>query len=358
MNSGWEDRFQRFQTAALFLAGLGLLLLVGLPTLTLLFEWSGQGIPPQLARFVPLLEPVYAWLLRGFLAVWIVFFGGCIASFLNVVAWRLPRGKSILGRSHCPQCQTQLTLQENLPIYGWLACGGRCRYCQQPIPARYVWVELIFGLILLLVGLLEVGLGGWSLPRPLVHSDSFSSRSLFVLDPDIIWIFASHVCLLSALYAYTLTRLESRQIPQAILLVSVLAAFGLLLANPAVAGSQWLGISANRDAQGKLPDSPALWSLGLSLTSLVLGALLGWFSSQLGGGKARGQRAARLEAREAALVLATVGAYLGCWALPIVGLGALGINLLARTRRIRGWSYSASALVATIIYLCSWRWLF
>lgn len=357
MNSGWDDRFQRFQTAALILAGLGLLLLVGLPTLTMLFEISGQGTPPQLARFVPLLEPIYAWLLRGFLAVWIVFFGGCIASFLNVVAWRLPRGKSILGRSHCPQCQTQLTLRENLPIYGWLACGGHCRYCRQPIPARYVWVELTFGLILLLVGLLEIGLGGWSLPRPLVHGDKFSSRSLFVLDPDIIWIFASHVCLLSALYAYSLTRLESRRIPGGILIVSTVAALGLIVLNPAVAATQWLGVPVNQEKFGQPLLIPAFASLGLCLASLVGGYFFGWISSQLGGQSNR-RGANLLAAREAGMVLGTVGAYLGIWSVLAVGLPTAIAHFLFRSRHLSGWSYSASALVVTIIYLCCWRWLF
>ncbi|MCE2791455.1 MAG: prepilin peptidase [Planctomycetota bacterium] len=357
MNSGWDDRFQRIQTAALILTGLGLLLLVVLPTLTLLFEWAGQGVPPQLARFLPMLEPVYIWLLRVFLAIWIIFFGGCIASFLNVVAWRLPRGKSILGRSHCPQCQTQLSLRENLPIYGWLACGGRCRYCRQPIPARYVLVELAFGLILLLVGLLEIGMGGWSLPRSLVRWDSFGSRSLFVLAPESIWIFASHVCLLSALYAYTLTRLESRRIPIGIFLVALVAGLGLLFLSPAVAATQWLGVAGHPIEFGKLVGGPTLWSLSLSVASLLLGYLLGWFSSQLGFfADRRGVKL--LRSQEAGIALGTVGVYLGLWSVIAVGLGAVGLSLLSRTTQARGWSYSASALVATMLYLCCWRWLF
>ncbi|MFM7740801.1 MAG: hypothetical protein ACKO9H_15465, partial [Planctomycetota bacterium] len=73
MNTEPPDRFQRFQTATLMAVGLAMLLLVGLPTLTAVYGLSGRSVPPQLARFLPLLEPVYAWLLRIFLAVWIVF---------------------------------------------------------------------------------------------------------------------------------------------------------------------------------------------------------------------------------------------------------------------------------------------
>lgn len=357
MNPDWDNRFQRFQTVALILAGLSLLLLVGLPTLVLLFEFSGQGVPPQLARMVPLLEPLYAWMLRAFLAIWIVFFGGCIASFLNVVAWRLPRGISILGRSHCPQCKTQLSLRENLPIYGWLACGGRCRYCQQPIPARYFLVELAFGLILLLVGLVEIGLGGWSLPRSLVSWDAFSSRSLFLLDADLLWIFASHVCLLSALYAYSLTRIESRRIASGIFGVAALTGLGLIAARPAVAAAQWLGVSGRPEELGQLFAGPAFWSVGLSLASLLLGFLFGWFSSRLGLPSER-LGARLLQAREAGFVLATVGVYLGTWSVLIVGLATGILGYLFRTKRHFALSYSSLALAVTIAYLCCWRWIF
>ena len=38
-------------------------------------------------------------------------FGACVGSFLNVVAWRLPRQESIVvPASHCPRCGTPLNL--------------------------------------------------------------------------------------------------------------------------------------------------------------------------------------------------------------------------------------------------------
>lgn len=355
MNTDPSDRFQRFQAATLMAVGLALLLLVGLPMLTAVYDLSGRPVPPQLARFLPLLEPVYAWLLGIFLAVWIVFFGGCIASFLNVVAWRLPRGKSILGRSHCPQCNTQLRLQENLPLYGWLACGGKCRYCQQPIPSRYFWVELAFGLILLLVGLVEVGTSGRSLPEPLSTFQGYSN-SFLSIDSNLLWIFGSHVCLLSALYAYTLVRLESRRIPLGIYVVAIIAALATLLANPVVGQSQWLGISwfAGKSAA---ENATPTWSVLLALIGLPVGGLLGWLTSQILSGQ-RNPIAKNLLAREAALVLGTVAVFLGLSSAIVVAafsLALLGMSL--------GWqgsatSYSRAALVATIIYLCIWRWLY
>lgn len=357
MNTGWPDRFQRFQAAALLVVGLSLLFLIGLPSLTALYDLSGRNVPPQLARMLPALEPIYAWMLKVFLAVWIVFFGGCIASFLNVVAWRLPRGNNILGRSHCPQCGTQLSLRENLPLYGWLACGGKCRYCDQPIPPRYFLVELAFGLILLLVGWLEVGWAGWSLPRPLAALTPPATYSLLFIHPNLLWLFGSHVCLLSALFAYTLTRLESRRIPLGIFWVALIAALALLVANPAVAASQWLGLDSFRNFSGDQAEPHLLGSLGLALSSLGLGVACGWLTAQiLGAG--RSPMARRLLSCEASLVLATVGIYLGLCSTLLVSLLALTSLSLQRRFGSQRTAYSLVAMLATILYLCSWRLLF
>lgn len=356
MNTEPSDRFQRFQSATLIAVGLALLLLVGLPTLTAVYDLSGRPIPPQLARFLPLLEPVYAWLLGIFLAVWIVFFGGCIASFLNVVAWRLPRGKSILGRSHCPQCDTQLSLRENLPLYGWLACGGKCRYCQQPIPSRYFWVELAFGLILLLIGLVEVGTGGWSLPQQLRSASESGRNSLLSIDSNLLWIFGSHVCLLSSLYAYTLVRLESRRIPLGIYVVAITAALATLLASPPVAQSQWLRLGWTT-GQNAAVTTNLIWSAALALVGLPFGGLVGWLTSQLLGGL-RSPIAKRLLAQEAAIVLGTVAVFLGiCSAIAVA---AITLTILGVSAGVRGraTSYSLAALLATIVYLCIWRVLY
>ena len=70
--------------------------------------------------------------------------GACIGSFLNVVAWRLPRQESVvLPPSHCPRCGTQLQWFENVPVIGWMWLRGRCRHCGAPISVRYPLVELL-----------------------------------------------------------------------------------------------------------------------------------------------------------------------------------------------------------------------
>ena len=78
-------------------------------------------------------------------------FGCCVASFLNVCIWRLPRGESVVRPgSHCPKCNAPIRWWQNIPIFSWLALRGRCANCREPISARYVTVELIGGVLFLL----------------------------------------------------------------------------------------------------------------------------------------------------------------------------------------------------------------
>ena len=78
--------------------------------------------------------------------------GACIASFLNVVIWRVPRGESIVSPpSHCPKCDAPIRWWQNVPIVSWLALRGRCANCRAPISPRYVLVEALGGCLFLAV---------------------------------------------------------------------------------------------------------------------------------------------------------------------------------------------------------------
>jgi len=71
-------------------------------------------------------------------------FGLIIGSFLNVVAWRVPRRESLVRpRSRCTGCGTAVKPYDNIPIVSWLLLRGRCRGCGEHISARYPIVELI-----------------------------------------------------------------------------------------------------------------------------------------------------------------------------------------------------------------------
>ena len=82
------------------------------------------------------------------LAIWSFAAGAIIASFLNVVIWRVPRGESIVRPgSHCPQCGAAIRWWQNVPILSYLALRGRCASCKCRISARYPAVELLGGIL-------------------------------------------------------------------------------------------------------------------------------------------------------------------------------------------------------------------
>jgi leader peptidase (prepilin peptidase)/N-methyltransferase len=87
-----------------------------------------------------------------FLLVVAALLGLTIGSFLNVVIYRVPNGKSLVSpSSRCPHCQTPIRNRHNVPVLGWLVLGGRCADCQAPISPRYPLVELFSCLAFVLV---------------------------------------------------------------------------------------------------------------------------------------------------------------------------------------------------------------
>ncbi len=70
--------------------------------------------------------------------------GAIFGSFLNVVAYRLPRHESIvLPASHCTQCGSPVKPYDNIPVLSWLLLRGHCRKCSAPISVRYPLVEAL-----------------------------------------------------------------------------------------------------------------------------------------------------------------------------------------------------------------------
>jgi leader peptidase (prepilin peptidase)/N-methyltransferase len=71
-------------------------------------------------------------------------FGAIFGSFLNVVAYRLPRHESLLApASHCPSCDTPVRPYDNIPILSFLLLRGHCRSCGATISPRYPLVEAL-----------------------------------------------------------------------------------------------------------------------------------------------------------------------------------------------------------------------
>jgi len=82
--------------------------------------------------------------------LFVVLFGACIGSFLNVCIYRLPRGESLVWPgSRCTSCGRMLSWYDNLPVLSWVALGGRCRTCRAPVSWMYPSVEIVTALAFL-----------------------------------------------------------------------------------------------------------------------------------------------------------------------------------------------------------------
>ena len=84
--------------------------------------------------------------------IFVFLFGAAVGSFLNVVIRRVPNEESIVfPTSACPKCKTPIKAYDNIPLFGWLMLGGKCRSCKELISARYPAVELLNALLWVLV---------------------------------------------------------------------------------------------------------------------------------------------------------------------------------------------------------------
>lgn len=178
------------------------------------------------------------------------FLGGLlVGSFLTVVAYRVPRGESIVGpRSRCPACGEQIAAYDNVPVFSWLLLRGKARCCGASISARYPLTELAVGLLFVAVVLVL-----WDEPAEVALG------LLFV----------------STLVAVTLTDLELRLIPNKILLVSAL--LGLAVAAAFDPGSLPERALAAAAAGGLLFCAALAYPRGMGLGDVKLAAVMGLY---------------------------------------------------------------------------------
>lgn len=131
-----------------------------------------------------------------------VLIGINFGSFANVVASRLPEGRSVVRPgSRCPNCCRGLEWWENVPVVSYVALRGRCRSCQWHIPLRYLFTELITGLVF--------GLVAWS--------------------TGLTWRLPLLLAFAFALVAITVTDLEHKRIPAPIVWWSIFICAPLLV---------------------------------------------------------------------------------------------------------------------------------
>lgn len=182
-------------------------------------------------------------------AVFLFFAGLLVGSFLTVVAYRVPRGESVVGgRSHCPACGAQIAAYDNVPIFSWLLLRGRARCCGAVISPRYPLTELSLGVLYAATGLA-------------FHGDT----------PELLL----GLVFVSALLAITLTDLERRVIPNKILLTA--AVLGIAIAAVGDPGSLPERAIAAAAAGGLLFAVALAYPRGMGLGDVKLAATMGLF---------------------------------------------------------------------------------
>lgn len=230
---------------------------------------------------------------RTILLCFLFAIGACTGSFLNVVAWRLPRACMSVARprSRCPRCTRVLPWYENIPILSWVVLRGRCRGCRLPIGVRYPAVELATGAVFVLIAL------------ELLPGSAFTD----VAGHGALWLsWAVFALVASALIALSLIDLDYRILPDSITLPG--AVLGPVLAF--LAPESQHGQYAFRAA------GPGEWAYRIdgavngAAFSLICAGLLfgiGWIGSRVFRKPAMGLGDVKM--------IAAMGAFQGAWAL-------------------------------------------
>jgi leader peptidase (prepilin peptidase)/N-methyltransferase len=289
-------------------------------------------------------------LINAVTALWFGLLGGCVGSFLNVVAYRLPLGMSVIWKpSHCPHCQHAIRMRDNVPVFGWLLLRGRCRDCGQPIAVRYAVVELTLGLIFFLLAYAELFRGGANLPGGPLSPLTGAIDNVCYPNWPLLGLYAYHGTLLAMLLAILLINLDGHRVPLRLVVFGL--ALGLL---PAVVWP-WLHptlVHSTLEPGGEV----GRFQAGLHLVAgIALGALLG----AVIGAIPTNQRESAGQPRNVIIAMAMVGAFLGWRAALTTTVGTLGAAVVCRGLLRRWPNLHASAtglamLAATLVQIVWW----
>ena len=199
-------------------------------------------------------------------------FGALIGSFLNVVIFRVPAGRSIVAPpSACGSCGAGIRPWDNIPVVSWILLRGRCRDCAASISARYPLVELGTALFFVVV------------------ATNFSDAPFDIPGSGAaVFTVLAYLYLAAISVTLALIDLDTRTLPNRIVLPSYLVGIGLL------GGAAFADNDAFALIRGVL-GLAILWAIYLGLALLYPGGMgfgdvklagvLGLFLGYLGWGE-------------------------------------------------------------------------
>ena len=304
------------------------------------------------------------------IVMWLLWIGSSIGSFLNVVAWRMPRGESLNGRSKCPRCETRLRAKDNFPVFGWLALGGRCRTCRLPISARYPIVEAAVGLSVTAVGVTEL----YRLALP-YQTNHWHGGPLWtpIIDRPMLIVLLYHIVALSCSWACGLIRTDGNRLPWQLKAFAAMAATFPLLVYPDVMTVPWQSSTPPHwppievAAQAAPPSVPRYLNAVMRIITAIaaagiLGRIMGRVMCPAADPKIDPLGSDTRKLIDLLLIAAIPSVVVGWQSTPALLLFAAIIALLFRSSGMLAakdaLGYFAIAVpIALTIHLISWRWM-
>lgn len=154
--------------------------------------------------------------------------GLVVGSFLNVVAYRVPAGISLLRESRCPRCAAPIRPWHNVPVVSWVALRGRCASCGERIRARYPFVEALTGAAFALVCWWGIEVFG-----PATDTGDGARAAWAAAIVIVAFLYFAAISIVLALID-----LDTHRLPNGIVLPSYLVA-GVLFTSAAWVGDDW-----------------------------------------------------------------------------------------------------------------------
>lgn len=187
--------------------------------------WPWNPNQPAIIELTPatFLEKINQRLIEFFFAFLFFFTGATVGSFLNVVAYRMPRGQSVVFQpSRCPSCDRRLSPRENIPVFGWLLLNGKCRFCGIAISPRYPIVEAITGIVFLILYFVQLISGGANLPNWTVYPYKGVIWILLYTKWDMLALYFYHSMLFTWLIIFALFAWDRQPVPRRSLIIGTM----------------------------------------------------------------------------------------------------------------------------------------
>lgn len=215
--------------------------------------------------------------------------GLLIGSFLNVVVYRVPNGKSIVSPpSACPRCGAEIRAYDNVPVLSWLALRGKCRNCKTRISARYPLVEFGTAVFFAVVAWMVLSGGvSTSSTAGFGSTTGFGSAIGDASSVGIGLILVAFLYLAAVSVALALIDLDTHKLPNAIVLPSYVVG-GVLLGAAGLVDGSFEALLRAGIGMVSLCLAYFLMALaypgGMGLGDVKLAGVLGLFLSFLGWG--------------------------------------------------------------------------